>query len=358
MHLKCLTFSTSRSLGLLLFMLAASSRRIAAFSTSLRMMASKNVVSKEEQASLSETSSKEFLLGNPSGAYTTARTCAGGTRIFEWESHVQRTANSIRAMTKDASSGVSSLSDPFRLRRRLDASVEAAVRLYKEEQPPAQDSDELKITALVCPESDSVRCHVTALPPLPAKPVRVEVRGSPRTNAAAKDSSWVSDRAPLEALMAQCQAELAPINELLLTNQAHEVLEGSQTNFYAIVDGTVVTAQEGILAGTVRGLVLDVCRAEGIPVLLEPPSLQHEYDRDNNSRAPKWEGALLSSTSRLALPIDELYIPTPGKPSQKSDLRMAFDNDKSSLARRIQSLVALEVEARSTPIGAGDPVLR
>jgi branched-subunit amino acid aminotransferase/4-amino-4-deoxychorismate lyase len=89
-----------------------------------------------------------------------------------------------------------------------------------------------------------------------------------------------------------------PINELLLSDpESGAVLEGSQTNFFAIVGGTVHTAGEGVLAGTVRRLTLEVCEREGIPVVLSPPRLA--------DAAEKWEGAMISSTSRLLLPIDE-----------------------------------------------------
>ena len=95
--------------------------------------------------------------------------------------------------------------------------------------------------------------------------------------------------------------------------------------------------------GTVRGLVLDVCRQDGIPVVLAPPSL-HDHTA--------WEGALVSSTSRLALPIDELYVPTEGCPSTSEDLAVAFRNEPESIAVRIQRLVSQEVAERSTLIGS------
>lgn len=56
------------------------------------------------------------------------------------------------------------------------------------------------------------------------------------------------------------------------------------------------TAGEGILEGTVRRLLLEVCGREGTPVVLSPPRL---------ADAGRWEGALISSTSRLLLPVDE-----------------------------------------------------
>ena len=39
------------------------------------------------------------------------------------------------------------------------------------------------------------------------------------------------------------------------------VLEGTQTNFFAILDDTLYTAKEGVLMGTVRGVVLEVPKA-------------------------------------------------------------------------------------------------
>jgi branched-subunit amino acid aminotransferase/4-amino-4-deoxychorismate lyase len=41
-----------------------------------------------------------------------------------------------------------------------------------------------------------------------------------------------------------------------LCDAGGELLEGSQTNFYAVHDGALWTADDGVLAGTVRNLVL------------------------------------------------------------------------------------------------------
>jgi branched-subunit amino acid aminotransferase/4-amino-4-deoxychorismate lyase len=48
--------------------------------------------------------------------------------------------------------------------------------------------------------------------------------------------------------------------------------------------------------------ILQVCAAEGIPVHLRPPLLR-EVDT--------WEGAFITSTSRLLLPLHELVYPAP-----------------------------------------------
>lgn len=321
--------------------------------------ASQFVVCIDGAAAPSGLTSKEFLLSSPSGAYTTARTCSRARRLFEWETHVARTATSVEAMvlgekqTREtappaASALLDALATPAALRPRLDVTVASAMRTYVAAHG---DDTELKVTVLVswdkaheteqCAESSSppgsIACHIAPLPPLPTSPVRVEVRGAPRSNALAKDSAWVADRAPLEALMGASTA--GPLNELLLVSEAGELLEGSQTNFFALVDGCVVTAGEGVLAGTVRRLLFEVCEREGIPVKLAPPNL---------ADATQWEGALISSTSRLMLPIEELYVPAEGSPATTSDLRVKFDNAPGSLAARLRDLVASEVVQHST----------
>ena len=278
---------------------------------------------------------KAWLQASPSGAYTTARTHAG--KVFEWTAHVQRTADSVGQMAPVGDAV--DLVDPAKLRRRLDGAAGAVVDAYR----ATHGSEELKLTFLVSWDdagAATVAAHASPLPPLPSKPVRVETRGAPRANAAAKDSAWVSERAPLEALQA---AAFEPINELLLSDEG-KILEGSQTNFYAIVDGALVTAGEGILMGTVRRLALEVCERESIPVVLEPPDLKD---------IERWEGCLISSTSRLLLPVDELYKPAEGAATTSADLVRAFDNAPGSLAERLRELVAAEVAAHSEAVGGG-----
>lgn len=172
-------------------------------------------------------------------------------------------------------------------------------------------------------------CHCGPLPPRPSPPIKVEIRGAPRTNAKAKDSEWVRDRKPLEAL------KPPDVNEIVLHDADGALLEGTQTNFYAVMDGKLHTAGEGILEGTVRRLLLEVCAANEIEVVLDPPP--------NLRDLSKWEGALLSSTSRLALPID--WIGVPGREGEAfdadvGDAQRNFDyENEQCLTRRLVRLV-------------------
>lgn len=132
-----------------------------------------------------------------------------------------------------------------------------------------------------------IYCHISLLSPLRSGLVKLLVAGLPRQNAAAKDSGWVRERKIIYDATPKDVEEI-----ILMEPSSHLLLEGSQTNFYAIRDGKIFTAEDGILKGTVRSLVLEVCEENGIPVVLTPPSL----DDVNN-----WEGCFISSTSRLVL---------------------------------------------------------
>jgi hypothetical protein len=193
------------------------------------------------------------------------------------------------------------------LRPRTEATMLAAMKAFKELYEVQKDQ-EYKINVLVCPsEGDAAKdqlladtdvfCHVGLLPPLRSEMVKLEVAGLPRHNAAAKDSAWVRERKAIYDRMAPDMEEV-----ILMDPATRQLLEGSQTNFYAIQDGTVYTAEEGILKGTVRSLVLEVCEQNGIPVKLLPPTLD---DVD------KWQGCFISSTSRLVLGAKSLEYEQP-----------------------------------------------
>jgi len=49
--------------------------------------------------------------------------------------------------------------------------------------------------------------------------------------------------------------------------------EGLSSNFFAVANGTVYTAGEGVLAGTVREVILQVAQREGIPGALGSSAL-------------------------------------------------------------------------------------
>ncbi|KAL3666730.1 hypothetical protein V7S43_008353 [Phytophthora oleae] len=279
-----------------------------------------------------------FLLAHPRGAYTAARTVQQ-TKIFDYEAHIRRLVESTIAMQTEKQLTPSAVEKE--LRPRAEATMRAAMTAFKRLYE-AQKDQEYKINVLVCPsEGDKmdgevladtdVFCHVGVLPPLRSEMVKLEVAGLPRHNAAAKDSAWVRERKAIYDRMAPDMEEV-----ILMDPATRHLLEGSQTNFYAIQDGAVHTAEEGILKGTVRSLVLEVCVGNNIPVKFSPPSLDD---------VEKWQGCFISSTSRLVLGAKSLEYE---HPDTKKTLTRTFP--AHPILDQITAAVRSSVVGKSTQV--------
>jgi len=177
--------------------------------------------------------------------------------------------------------------------------------------------------------------------------VAVSSRGGKRKRASAKSSTWVSERASLER-----EAKAAGAEEVLLVEREEEaeaeaeeegkgketrtlIFEGLSSNFAAVSkqdnsieadnDETLYgrgyelqTAPEGtVLSGTIRSLLLDVVAPRAGFSIRRRQKGEKQKDSESQPRAfappcvedaaqGKWVGALLLSTSRLALPVAEL----------------------------------------------------
>lgn len=279
-----------------------------------------------------------FLLARPRGAYTAARTVLQ-TRIFDYETHIRRLVESTVAMQSEKQLTISAVEKE--LRPRTEATLTAAMTAFKKlyEVPKHQ---EYKINVLVCPPEGyrvngemlanmDIFCHISLLPPVRSEMVNLEVAGLPRHNATAKDSAWVRERKAIYDKIAPNVEEV-----ILMDQETRHLLEGSQTNFYAIQDDMVYTAEEGILKGTVRSLVLDVCAQNLIGIKLQPPVLDD---------IEKWQGCFISSTSRLVLGAKSLAYVHPGTKEATTTNFAAHP-----IMDQITSLVRESVFSRSTEV--------
>ncbi|NDJ53926.1 MAG: hypothetical protein GYB68_12700 [Chloroflexi bacterium] len=118
--------------------------------------------------------------------------------------------------------------------------------------------------------------------------VRVQLVETAREAARAKDSRFIETR--------QTFQRPSDVYESILVNHAGYLLEGSSSNVYAVLDGQLRTADEGVLAGIARGILLEAAPAV-LPLRLEP------IHRDD---LPGLEAAMLSSTSRGLVPIVQI----------------------------------------------------
>mgnify|MGYP006089099637 FL=1 len=163
--------------------------------------------------------------------------------------------------------------------------------------PPEEDGDDCGAPSSW---SDLLHLHITPMPPRRVPPIVViaPAASAVRSNPLVKDTAWISERASLEELMQKTSSTPGGAEEVLLIDDGGAILEGTQTNFFALnANGIIETAGDGVLEGTVRRLVLEVCEAEGIAYELRAPLL-----REHTS----WQGAFIGSTSRLAMSINSI----------------------------------------------------
>ena len=268
-------------------------------------------------ASSTHESSAAFLKRLVGGAYTTARTLDGGAErgavrgILLLDDHVARIADGAAASIRRHGGAAALAAEPplasdwVRSEMILMARVGCDALDALNEHGASVGAVKLTWT-LVPPESGAapsprdLHMHVAALPLRRAPPIVVVAPpvSAVRSNPLFKDTAWIDERRSLEQLMQGPCGGAAAAEEVLLVDASGGVLEGTQTNFFALdAAGCVVTAGDGVLEGTVRRLVLEVCEAEGIPLELRAPRLCEHAS---------WEGAFIGSTSRLVMPIDAI----------------------------------------------------
>ncbi len=111
----------------------------------------------------------------------------------------------------------------------------------------------------------------------------------------------VSPKAKLTQFMAKADhiRERIPagVHEVIMKDTAGNYLEGISSNFYVVLKDRVYTAENGVLGGIVRGMVLDIMKEEQIPFTLSTI---------NESQLGELQEAFITSSSRGVLPIVEL----------------------------------------------------
>ena len=107
----------------------------------------------------------------------------------------------------------------------------------------------------------------------------------------ARQSPRVKDTDLFHQALKQRKQVGRDIFEVLLTKHG-QILEGMTSNFYAIKGKTLVTAQDGILLGVTRHVILGLARGEGMSIEYRAPIVNEKFDE-----------AFLTSSSRGVVPI-------------------------------------------------------
>lgn len=121
--------------------------------------------------------------------------------------------------------------------------------------------------------------------------VQVVTRWMQRENPKAKQTAFIETASQVR------QALPANVNEALMIGENGRVLEGLSSNFFAVWEGEVWTAEEGVLSGITRQVVLECINEAGIPLHLEGI---WRYSLDEISEA------FITSASRSILPVTQI----------------------------------------------------
>ncbi len=245
----------------------------------------------------------------PKGVYTTLRTY-NYSKVLPLEDHIRRLDESSRLVGKPH------LIDADALWKALGTAV-FAYRL--EDEKPAEESSwrdvRIRITMDLENNCGTLFITVEALqtPSLSEYQTGVRVVTIPgqRENPKAKQTDFISTGEAFRRDLPQ------GVNEALLVNRDGFILEGLTSNFFAIRNGNLITADTNVLPGITRSLVLNGALAENIPVKLEEIPVSDIVAIDE---------AFITSSSRSILPIqtiDDIQIGTiqPGPITQRLMLR-------------------------------------
>ncbi|XVF83311.1 hypothetical protein PTKIN_Ptkin16aG0476600 [Pterospermum kingtungense] len=315
---------------------------------STRFVFSKGVVSYSSDAPPVTT----FLESLP-GAYTTTRTHENGSTLLFWEKHLKRLANSTRILLNSKPELIFkpteknplffsplSITPSFKwestIRWMVNDSMNQVLPIALKERPYGE---ELAVTALVCGDLErlkemkdvadddddgvlkvlDVHLHIGSyVPPVfgvEENGAHLALVGSGRDVAAAKYSTWVRLRKPLDKLRPPL------VTELLLSNDGDRILEGCITNFFVVcrrdkndaegkylhdydneysVEVQTAPITDGVLPGIIRQLVIEVCLSKGIPVREDAPSWE---------KCELWEEAFITNSLRVLQHVETIKVP-------------------------------------------------
>ncbi|TMW91595.1 hypothetical protein EJD97_014129 [Solanum chilense] len=288
---------------------------------------------------LAEYPSVTTLLEAHQGAYTTTRTHSGGSLLLFWERHMSRLSDSLKILLNSNPEllfNSETCRVPFSLvstkptmwdslvQSLVDDSMKKALPLVLDKRT---SGEELAITCLVSGHVDSleeleekfstafdVYVHVGSyVPPLfgiHENAAHLAVVGRGRRVANAKYSDWVRQRKQLEKLRPPS------VNELLLSNNGDQILEGCLTNLFVVchkdvngdnhkstvsIELQTAPIRDGVLPGVVRQVILDICSRNKIPVREIAPAW---------SERETWSEAFITSSLRLLQHVEVIQAPS------------------------------------------------
>jgi branched-chain amino acid aminotransferase len=207
----------------------------------------------------------------PQGFYTTFNTLSHGEKVFGLHAHLQRLY--VPAMEQRINPSV----DELTLRTRL-------AELTKLNLPK-----ESRIRLILTKNNGMIHVGIQPFVPLPNKIYENGVKVI--TSELARKSPRVKDTGFISSSVFQRGQVGGDIFEILLTKDK-KILEGMTSNFYAVIGNTLITAQNGVLLGVTRSVVIRLARGQGMPIEYRALKIGEKIDE-----------AFLTSSSRGVVPI-------------------------------------------------------
>jgi branched-chain amino acid aminotransferase len=253
------------------------------------------------------TSLADAAPNEPEGVYTLARTFRRD-HVLLLDDHLNRLEQSANL------TGITLTLDRPKLRQALRTLIE---------QTDYEDS-RFRIT-IPRAHPDQLYLSIERYQPVPPEILQNGARcitlSSRRETPVAKTTAWMQQR----------KAHTLPngiYEGLLLSENNATILEGMSSNFYAIIDGVLHTAGEGVLQGIAQRIVLTIA----------PPILPVRLTAISKNDLPFIEEAFISSAGRGVVPvimIDQQVIGT-GEPSEvTTQIQAAYDSYTATHLERL-----------------------
>jgi branched-chain amino acid aminotransferase len=211
----------------------------------------------------------------PGGSYTTFRTYYG-SHVIRLTEHLTRLHSAARIIE----------------RNHFNLDIKAIRTALQDAIKFAPGSDHrIRLTLDLEQQPGRIYIALEELTPLPPssyqKGVKTVTCGVHRLVPKAKLTNFIASASEIRGQLPE------QVHEALMVFE-NKILEGLSSNFFAIKDGTVWTAEEGVLSGVTRSVVLDEIRQEGIPLHLWALPV---------ADVPVIQEAFITSSSRGILPV-------------------------------------------------------
>lgn len=252
----------------------------------------------------------EASRGLPQGAYTTLRTF-GGPAVLRLDEHLARLEESARLSGTEVY-----LNWPT-----IRAALHEAITAF------GTPDTRVRLTLDTTREPGTIYISLEPLRPPQVggreQGIRVVTRRLQRQNPKAKSTTFLASAGEIRrTLPAGC-------HEAIMVSADGRLLEGLSSNFFAIRDHELWTAEEGVLSGITRALVLEEAADEGLTIHLEGLPV---------AELPTLDEAFITSSGRAVLPVVEIDGRPVGSGEPGPITRRLLERYNARVAREVEML--------------------